>query len=216
MIRGFSSGKKGVMLREAEAELEEMERSASAHVREELVARLLQEGDVAALQAVDDVPVDVPLQEVDDEFYVPSSSSATGSVNTSDEVSSNFNIGGGMTTTSSLRVLIEEEEPRVLHWQKGNYLGSGSFGDAFLALNLENGEHYVVKQIRLEGESPGNIPDVMALQEEISFLQTLSHPNIVRYICSTIEGDTLNIFQAHSPLPSFHCPLDHSHDCVVL
>lgn len=153
-----------------------MERSASAHVREELVARLVHDGDVAALKAVDDVPVDVPLQEVDDEFYAAPPYERS-----------------SLPLPSVLEE--EEEEPRVLLWQKGNYLGSGSFGDAFLALNLENGEHYVVKQVHLESDQPECIPDVMALQQEISFLQTLSHPNIVRYICSTIEGDTLNIFQ---------------------
>lgn len=80
-----------------------------------------------------------------------------------------------------------------------NTLGSGTFGDAYLALNLETGEHYVVKQIRFDQNDLHWRPDVLALQHEISSLQTLSHPNIVRYICTTIEGTTLNIFQEFVP-----------------
>ena len=115
---------------------------ASAHVREELVARLVGDGDVAALELAHDVPVDVPLQEVDDEFYAAANASTSAAA----------------ASPAPLTAPVPEE--RVLRWQKGTYLGSGSFGDAYLALNLETGEHYVVKQIRLDADHPESIPDV--------------------------------------------------------
>ena len=100
-----------------------MERSASAHVRDELVARLVHEGVAgAALQeAVDDVPVDVPLSEVDDEFYaVPELSGDAGDASEgaegASEAQSQFGAGGHAALHELLPTLreVDEDEPRVL------------------------------------------------------------------------------------------------------
>jgi len=192
--------------------------------RDRRLTQLAAEVEPAPLaELVSDVPVDVPLQEVDDEFYgvgqgpphhrhhhhqqhgglgalhSDGGDGIGGTTAASSAGASSDSTAAASSTYVAARDEGAVDDERVLLWQKGTYLGRGSFGEAYLALNLENGEHYVVKQIKLEGERPELIPDVMALQHEISILQTLAHPNIVRYICSTIEGDTLNIFQEFVP-----------------
>eukprot|EP01125_Pyxidicula_operculata_P020147 TRINITY_DN738_c1_g4_i2.p1 TRINITY_DN738_c1_g4~~TRINITY_DN738_c1_g4_i2.p1 ORF type:complete len:1263 (-),score=476.77 TRINITY_DN738_c1_g4_i2:129-3917(-) len=81
----------------------------------------------------------------------------------------------------------------TIKWQKGGRLGGGSYGDVYLGLNLDTGELLAVKQVALGGDAAQS-KEVQALQQEISILRTLEHPNIVRYYGSSIEGNMFNIF----------------------
>ena len=79
-----------------------------------------------------------------------------------------------------------------ISWQRGQLLGAGSFGRVYFGLNSSTGELMAVKQIKY---APGQPTDVtrqaaMALQCEVRCLQTLHHPNIVRYL--GVERDDVN------------------------
>eukprot|EP01128_Nolandella_sp_AFSM9_P005445 TRINITY_DN2623_c0_g1_i1.p1 TRINITY_DN2623_c0_g1~~TRINITY_DN2623_c0_g1_i1.p1 ORF type:complete len:494 (-),score=74.08 TRINITY_DN2623_c0_g1_i1:115-1407(-) len=126
-----------------------------------------------SLSNIDDQPIDIPRQESDETF------------NADSEKKSNFQLP-----------LTSEYVPPAFKWKLGSFLGQGSFGSAYLALNLENGEQYVVKQISLE-EDNIDLPGVRALSHELARLSALSHPNIVRYISCVVEGPTINIFQEY-------------------
>ena len=68
----------------------------------------------------------------------------------------------------------------IRHWQKGELVGSGSFGNVYKALDLVTGHTIAVKQVRL-AEHSGRDKEVASLEREIALLRTLDHPNIVQY-----------------------------------
>src|SRR5690606_5048449 len=82
-------------------------------------------------------------------------------------------------------------------------IGSGSFGSVFLALNAFTGAFMAVKQVELPSGSGAQEAKkqsmVDALQQEIALLKDLHHPNIVQYLGSTSENNTLNIFLEYVP-----------------
>uniref|UniRef100_A0A6B2LDW5 Protein kinase domain-containing protein n=1 Tax=Arcella intermedia TaxID=1963864 RepID=A0A6B2LDW5_9EUKA len=73
-------------------------------------------------------------------------------------------------------------------------LGYGSFGMVYLGLNIYSGDFMAIKQVSLHSENLENSSEVQSLQQEISFLQTLNHENIVQYMGSSVENSYLNIF----------------------
>lgn len=79
-------------------------------------------------------------------------------------------------------------------WKRGESLGSGSFGNVFLALS-DNGELLAVKEVSLNN---GELKDVHHtledLQQEIKLLSTLRHPNIVQYVGAQ------HIDMSHTPI----------------
>lgn len=58
-------------------------------------------------------------------------------------------------------------------------VGKGSFGQAFLVFHKEKGEYYVVKHVNMANMTSRQRKDA---HNEISVLQQLNHPNIVRYV----------------------------------
>jgi serine/threonine protein kinase len=95
----------------------------------------------------------------------------------------------------------EELDYGQFKWQKGALLGSGSFGRVHLGLNLDTGELIAVKQVELSAEKllPEQQPEIRALQSEIGILRNLKHENIVQYLGSSVENNTLNIFLEYVP-----------------
>lgn len=86
-------------------------------------------------------------------------------------------------------------------WQKGALIGSGSYGRVHLGLNLDTGELIAVKQVELSAEKllPEQQAEIRALQSEIGILRNLKHENIVQYLGSSVENNTLNIFLEYVP-----------------
>ena len=81
----------------------------------------------------------------------------------------------------------------VSKWQKGEVLGSGSFGTVYKALSLATGDTFAVKEVKLPkrrrrrssggGRENGRLMRaVQQLEGEISLLSGLSHPHIVRFL----------------------------------
>ncbi|TVU05834.1 hypothetical protein EJB05_49018, partial [Eragrostis curvula] len=95
-----------------------------------------------------------------------------------------------------------EENPPPIRWRKGDLIGSGAFGQVYLGMNLDSGELIAVKQV-LIGSSNATREKAQAhvreLEDEVKMLKNLSHPNIVRYIGTAQEDNTLNILLEFVP-----------------
>ncbi|XP_062190998.1 mitogen-activated protein kinase kinase kinase NPK1-like isoform X2 [Phragmites australis] len=94
------------------------------------------------------------------------------------------------------------EEIPPIRWRKGDLIGSGAFGQVYLGMNLDSGELIAVKQV-LIGSSNATREKAQAhvreLEDEVKMLKNLSHPNIVRYIGTACEENTLNILLEFVP-----------------
>ncbi|AQK52343.1 NPK1-related protein kinase 2 [Zea mays] len=94
-----------------------------------------------------------------------------------------------------------EENPPI-RWRKGDLIGSGAFGQVYLGMDLDSGELLAVKQV-LIGSSNATREKAQAhvteLEDEVKMLKNLSHPNIVRYIGTAREENTLNILLEFVP-----------------
>uniref|UniRef100_A0ACD6AC01 Uncharacterized protein n=2 Tax=Avena sativa TaxID=4498 RepID=A0ACD6AC01_AVESA len=94
-----------------------------------------------------------------------------------------------------------EENPPI-RWRKGDLIGSGAFGQVYLGMDLDSGELLAVKQV-LIGTSIATRDKAQAnvreLEDEVKLLKNLSHPNIVRYIGTVREEDSLNILLEFVP-----------------
>ena len=91
----------------------------------------------------------------------------------------------------------QRKEGKIRCWTKSDLLGCGSFGKAFMALDLQRGEIFVVKQVPLIKDAKGKqlfTEQITAIRREIRHLSKLSHPNIVRYLGSSKTTNHLNIF----------------------
>lgn len=82
-------------------------------------------------------------------------------------------------------------------WKKGNdVLGQGSFGQVYKGMNLDTGELLAVKQICLSDGADG---EVTVLRKEIDVMHNLNHPNIVRYVGTSISSRYLFIVLEYVP-----------------
>eukprot|EP01012_Entosiphon_sulcatum_P046967 TRINITY_DN6347_c0_g1_i1.p1 TRINITY_DN6347_c0_g1~~TRINITY_DN6347_c0_g1_i1.p1 ORF type:complete len:590 (+),score=66.32 TRINITY_DN6347_c0_g1_i1:901-2670(+) len=86
-------------------------------------------------------------------------------------------------------------------WARGDVLGRGSHGTVYLAMNTATAELFAVKQIIVPEPEKRSLGDEEMIRSfrEIAVLNQLRHPNIVRYLGSTMEGHMCNIFQEYIP-----------------
>ncbi|CAO2201855.1 unnamed protein product [Urochloa humidicola] len=94
-----------------------------------------------------------------------------------------------------------EENPSI-RWRKGDLIGSGAFGQVYLGMDLDSGELLAVKQVLIGSSNAAREKaqaHVMELEDEVRMLKNLSHPNIVRYIGTVREENTLNILLEFVP-----------------
>eukprot|EP01062_Namystynia_karyoxenos_P037293 TRINITY_DN2715_c0_g1_i1.p1 TRINITY_DN2715_c0_g1~~TRINITY_DN2715_c0_g1_i1.p1 ORF type:complete len:1115 (+),score=64.74 TRINITY_DN2715_c0_g1_i1:128-3472(+) len=101
------------------------------------------------------------------------------------------------------------KEPRVapapapgqstMRWKKGKQIGQGAFGCVFIGLHLGTGQLMAVKNVSFDMRDPKVRQRISALQHEIRVMKELSHPNVVRYICSERQGNSINIFMEYVP-----------------
>ncbi|XP_047315818.1 mitogen-activated protein kinase kinase kinase NPK1-like [Impatiens glandulifera] len=96
----------------------------------------------------------------------------------------------------------EEEQPSTIRWRKGELIGCGAFGQVYMGMNLDSGELLAVKQVLIAANTASKEKaqtHVKELEEEVKLLKRLSHPNIVRYLGTVREEDTLNILLEFVP-----------------
>ena len=95
-----------------------------------------------------------------------------------------------------------------LRWQQGQFVGGGTFGSVYAAINLDSGYLMAVKEIRLQ--DPQMIPTVVAqIREEQAVLEVLDHPNIVSYYGLEVHRDKVYIFMEYCSGGSLANLLEH-------
>lgn len=66
-------------------------------------------------------------------------------------------------------------------WQRGEVIGAGSFGQVFSGIDLSSGRHIAIKEVTF-GRTKHQRDQALSLQQELTILSKLSHPNIVEYL----------------------------------
>ncbi|OAV92975.1 STE/STE11/SSK protein kinase, variant [Puccinia triticina 1-1 BBBD Race 1] len=81
-----------------------------------------------------------------------------------------------------------------IRWQQGRYVGGGTFGSVYLAVNLDTGDVMAVKEIRLQDITTA--PKLVdQIRDEMNIMSLLRHPNIVEYFGIEVHRDKVYIFQ---------------------
>ncbi|CCH44818.1 hypothetical protein BN7_4387 [Wickerhamomyces ciferrii] len=80
-----------------------------------------------------------------------------------------------------------------IRWQKRKFIGGGTFGSVYSAINLDTGGVLAVKEIRFQDTQ--SIKQVVpSIKEEMTVLEMLNHPNIVQYYGVEVHRDKVNLF----------------------
>lgn len=129
-------------------------------------------------------------------------------------------VGGGPRTALSAgglseAVLLPYHTQSIVRgrWKLGKKIGAGTFGTVHQGLNEDTGMAIAVKVLKRAGSSSdsngggGGVggeddSDVRELENEISVMRGLDHPNIVRYLGCQAEPGCLYIFQEWVPCGS--------------
>ncbi|EMD01011.1 hypothetical protein BAUCODRAFT_192422 [Baudoinia panamericana UAMH 10762] len=95
-----------------------------------------------------------------------------------------------------------------LRWQQGQFIGGGTFGSVYVAINLDSTQLMAVKEIRLQ--DPKMIPTIVSqIRDEMSVLQVLDFPNIVQYYGIEPHRDKVYIFMEYCSGGSLAALLEH-------
>lgn len=77
-------------------------------------------------------------------------------------------------------------------WQQGRFIGAGTFGSVYLAINLDTSSVMAVKEIRFPDSTTLSSLH-KAIKEEMKVMEMLNHDNIVRYFgmvcCALLSSD---------------------------
>lgn len=95
-----------------------------------------------------------------------------------------------------------------MRWQKRNFIGGGTFGRVYSAVDLDNGEILAVKEINIQ-DSKSMQKIFPLIKEEMSVLEILNHPNIVSYYGVEVHRDKVNIFMEYCEGGSLAALLEH-------
>ncbi|GAA5955346.1 hypothetical protein JCM3765_003288 [Sporobolomyces pararoseus] len=134
------------------------------------------------------------------ESYSPEIGDATGDALQARKVSRRTS---GQQAARTKLVLREKGKP-TLTYQLGECIGKGQFGTVYRALNLNTGQVVAVKRIQLEGKTEAEIEQ---LSNEVSLLQRLNHPAIVRYQGLLRSENYLNIILEYAESGSLQTTL---------
>lgn len=80
-----------------------------------------------------------------------------------------------------------------IRWQKRGFIGGGSFGNVYSAINLDTGDVLAVKEIKIQ-DSKTMKQVFPQIREEMRVMEILNHPNIVQYYGVEVHRDKVNIF----------------------
>ncbi|KAL2477513.1 Mitogen-activated protein kinase kinase kinase 1 [Forsythia ovata] len=81
----------------------------------------------------------------------------------------------------------------ISSWQKGDFLGSGSFGTVYEGFT-DDGFFFAVKEVSLLDQGSQGQQSIFQLEQEISLLSQFRHDNIVRYLGTDKDDAKLYIF----------------------
>lgn len=86
-----------------------------------------------------------------------------------------------------------KKESNEVMWQRGELLGSGSFGQVYSGIDMSSGIRIAVKEVVL-GIGKRYEQQALALLREIKILSELDHPNIIKYLGTEYSENTMRIF----------------------
>lgn len=108
----------------------------------------------------------------------------------------------------SLAYLSSSATNVTMRWQQGDFVGGGTFGNVYAAVNLDTGHLMAVKEIRLQ--DPKLIPTIAEqIREEMGVLEVLDHPNVVSYYGIEVHRDRVYIFMEFCEGGSLASLLEH-------
>ncbi|KAM7513809.1 hypothetical protein LguiA_003392 [Lonicera macranthoides] len=115
---------------------------------------------------------------------------------------------GSPTSPSSMHSprtsgLSEMSHCNLSKWKKGRLLGRGTFGHVYLGFNSESGQMCAIKEVRVADDQSSK-ECLKQLNQEITLLSQLSHPNIVQYYGSELAEDTLSVYLEYVSGGSIH------------
>ncbi|CAO3622761.1 unnamed protein product [Cunninghamella echinulata] len=93
-------------------------------------------------------------------------------------------------------------------WQQGRYIGSGTFGSVYLAINLDTSTVMAVKEIRFPDSSSLSALH-KSIKEEMKVMEMLHHRNIVQYFGMEVHRDKVYIFMEYCENGSLGSYLEH-------
>ncbi|KAL6946347.1 hypothetical protein ACO0RG_000493 [Hanseniaspora osmophila] len=95
-----------------------------------------------------------------------------------------------------------------IKWRKRQFIGGGSFGDVYSAINLDTGGILAVKQIKIQHSK--NMEKIYPrIKDEMNVLEVLNHPNVVQYYGVEVHRDKVNIFMEFCEGGSLASLLEH-------
>ena len=95
-----------------------------------------------------------------------------------------------------------------IRWQKRKFIGGGTFGAVYSAVNLDNGDILAVKEIKIQ-DSKTMEKIFPSIKEEMSVLEMMNHPNILQYYGVEVHRDKVNIFMEYCEGGSLASLLEH-------
>lgn len=115
---------------------------------------------------------------------------------------------GSNDADRSLTYLSSSATNVTMRWQQGQFVGGGTFGSVYAAINIDSGVLMAVKEIRLQ--DPQLIPTVAGqIRDEQAVLEVLDHPNIVSYYGIEVHRDKVYIFMEYCSGGSLANLLEH-------
>ncbi|KAJ0980293.1 hypothetical protein J5N97_008548 [Dioscorea zingiberensis] len=87
-----------------------------------------------------------------------------------------------------------ETAPMTNQWQKGKLIGSGTFGNVYVATNRQTGALCAMKEVNIIPDDTKSAECLKQLEQEIKVLSQLKHPNIVQYYGSETIEDRFYIY----------------------
>ncbi|KAG0245959.1 Suppressor of Sensor Kinase (SLN1) [Mortierella sp. GBA43] len=94
----------------------------------------------------------------------------------------------------TLAFLAALTDSKVIRWQMARCIGAGTFGTVHLGTNSDTGELIAVKEIRFQNAS---MALVKSIEEEMSVMRMMNHPNIVRYDNIEVHRHKVYIFMEY-------------------
>ncbi|KAI8096340.1 uncharacterized protein BX664DRAFT_323706 [Halteromyces radiatus] len=93
-------------------------------------------------------------------------------------------------------------------WQQGRFIGAGTYGSVYLAINLDTSSVMAVKEIRFPDSSSLSALH-KAIKEEMQVMEMLHHRNIVQYYGMEVHRDKVFIFMEYCENGSLGTYLEH-------
>ncbi|THH32768.1 hypothetical protein EUX98_g1372 [Antrodiella citrinella] len=95
-----------------------------------------------------------------------------------------------------------------IRWQQGRFIGAGSFGSVYLAVNLDSGSLMAVKEIHFQVVA-GMSSIYTQIKDELSVMELLHHPNVVEFYGIEVHRDKVFIFEEYCQCGSLGEILEH-------